>query len=139
MPWLWHERRAAGGIRLIEITWTCDRPHQIIQQLREELPNCTIGCGTILTQEQLKSAIACGSQFCFTPHTDVDLIQTAIAADLPIMPGALTPTEIIHASQAGADYVKVFSDPISWWRSLPGKLKRPSIPYPAHFLQAESI
>ena len=55
----------AGGIRLIEITWTCDRPHQIIQQLREELPECTIGCGTILTQEQLKSAIACGSQFCF--------------------------------------------------------------------------
>ena len=99
---------AAGGIRLIEITWTCDRPQQLIQQLREELPDCSIGCGTILTQEQLESAIACGSQFCFTPHTNIDLIQTAIAANIPIIPGALTPTEIIHASQAGADYVKVF-------------------------------
>ena len=98
----------AGGIRLIEITWTCDRPQQLIQQLREERPDCTIGCGTILTQEQLKSAIACGSQFCFTPHIDVNLIQTAIAADIPIIPGALTPTEIVQASQAGAEYVKVF-------------------------------
>ena len=130
---------AAGGIHLIEITWTCDRPHQIIQQLREELPDCSIGCGTILTQEQLKSAIACGSQFCFTPNINVDLIQTAIAADLPIIPGALTPTEIVQASQAGADYVKVF--PI---QSLGGarylqSLKGPLCLISRSFPQAELI
>ena len=99
---------AAGGIQLIEITWNSDRPTELIQQLRLELPNCTIGTGTLLTLNQLKEAIAAGAQFVFTPHVDPVMIQTALAHSIPIIPGALSPTEIVSAWQAGASCVKVF-------------------------------
>lgn len=99
---------AAGGIQLIEITWNSDRPTELIQQLRLELPNCTIGTGTLLTLDQLKEAIAAGAQFLFTPHVDPVMIQTAVAHSIPIIPGALSPTEIVTAWQAGASCVKVF-------------------------------
>lgn len=99
---------SAGGIRLIEITWNSDQPETLIPQLREELPNCLIGTGTILTSEELKSAIAQGVQFVFTPHVDPQLIAIAQAHQIPIVSGALSPTEIITAWQAGASAVKVF-------------------------------
>ncbi len=99
---------AAGGIQLIEITWNSDRPTELIQQLRVELPNCTIGTGTLLTLDQLKEAIAAGAQFLFTPHIDPVAIQTAVDRGIPIIPGALSPTEIVTAWQAGASCVKVF-------------------------------
>ncbi|MGK7883977.1 MAG: bifunctional 4-hydroxy-2-oxoglutarate aldolase/2-dehydro-3-deoxy-phosphogluconate aldolase, partial [Crocosphaera sp.] len=73
-----------------------------------DLPHCTIGTGTILTLEELKEAIAAGIQFCFTPHVNQTLIKTAINHNIPIIPGALSPTEIITAWQAGASCVKVF-------------------------------
>ena len=124
---------AAGGIQLIEITWNSDRPTELIQQLRLELPNCTIGTGTLLTLNQLKEAVAAEAQFIFTPHVDPVMIQTAVAHSIPIIPGALTPTEIVTAWQAGASCVKVF--PVqavggaSYIKSLQGPLGQiPFIP-----------
>ncbi len=99
---------AAGGMNIIEITWNSYQPGEIIQQLKQDLPHCTIGTGTILTLEELKEAIAAGIQFCFTPHVNQILIKTAINHNIPIIPGALSPTEIITAWQAGASCVKVF-------------------------------
>lgn len=102
---------AAGGMRLIEITWNTDRAPELIAKLRAELPDCTIGSGTLLDVLQLREAIAAGAQFLFTPHVNRVLIQTAVDAGVPIVPGALSPTEIVTAHQAGATCVKVF--PIS--------------------------
>lgn len=99
---------AAGGIKLIEITWNSTEPAQIIQQLRADLPECWIGTGTILTVDELKEAILSGIRFCFTPYVNQTLIQIANQAQIPIIPGALTPTEIITAWQMGATCVKVF-------------------------------
>lgn len=99
---------AAGGIELIEITANSDRPWKLIELLRGELPACTIGAGTILNQADLHEAIACGAEYVFCPHIDRHLIRAAIASELPIVAGALTPTEIITAWQAGATAVKVF-------------------------------
>lgn len=99
---------AQGGIRLIEITWNSTNPEKIIAYLRESLPHCLIGTGTVLTLEQLETAIACGSQFCFTPHLNRRLIERAIQAEIPIIPGALTPTEIVSGWQMGASTIKVF-------------------------------
>ncbi|MDJ0580865.1 bifunctional 4-hydroxy-2-oxoglutarate aldolase/2-dehydro-3-deoxy-phosphogluconate aldolase [Crocosphaera sp.] len=99
---------AAGGMDIIEITWNSYQPGEIIKQLKQDLPHCIIGTGTILTLEELKEAIAAGIQFCFTPHVNQTLIKTAINHDIPIIPGALSPTEIITAWQAGASCVKVF-------------------------------
>ena len=99
---------AAGGIKSIEITANSDRPWEMIELLRAELPACSIGTGTVLNLTDLQNAIACGAEYIFTPHVDLSLIQAAIAANIPIVPGALTPTEIITAWQAGATAVKVF-------------------------------
>ena len=102
------EAVAAGGIQLIEIIWNSHQPASLIRQLRSQLPECTIGVGTILSVGQLREAIAAGAQFLFSPHVNLELIQTAVSANVPIVPGALSPTEIVTAWQAGASCVKVF-------------------------------
>ena len=107
---------AMGGLSLIEITWNSDsirdssasRTPELISQLRTELPHCIIGTGTILNLEQLHQAIEAGAQFLFTPHVNPTLIAAAVKAGVPIVPGALTPTEIVTAWEAGASCVKVF-------------------------------
>ena len=99
---------AAGGIKLIEITANSDRAWELIASLRTDLPNCSIGTGTVLTLDDIHQAIDCGAEYIFTPHVDRSLIQAAIAAQIPIVPGALSPTEIMTAWQSGATAVKVF-------------------------------
>lgn len=99
---------AAGGIKLIEITANSDRAWELIASLRTDLPNCSIGTGTVLTLDDVRKAIDCGAEYIFTPHVDRSLIQAAIAAQIPIVPGALSPTEIMTAWQSGATAVKVF-------------------------------
>lgn len=97
-----------GGMRLIEITWNSHQAAKLIHQLRAESPTCMIGVGTILTLDQWWEAIAAGSQFFFTPHIHLEMIRTAAEQQVPIIPGALSPTEIVTAWQAGAVAVKVF-------------------------------
>lgn len=99
---------AAGGIKLMEITWNTDKAESLIPKLQQELPDCKIGTGTILNREMAERAIACGCKFLFTPHTDEVLIKTGLEANIPVVAGALTPTEILKAWNAGATAVKVF-------------------------------
>ncbi len=99
---------AAGGMQLIEITWNTQKSVEVIRQLRSEFPELVIGTGTLLNMEQLQSAIASGAQFLFTPHVDIAMIKMAVDAGVPIIAGALTPTEIVAAWNAGASCVKVF-------------------------------
>lgn len=127
------EAAAAGGIHLIEITWNSRHPADLVSKLRHRLPHCTIGIGTALAQADLKAAASAGAQFCFCPHTDSALLQLAQNLEIPIVPGALTPNEIVAAWQVGAAAVKVF--PInavgeaSYVRSLQGPLAHiPLIP-----------
>lgn len=99
---------AMGGMQFIEITWNSTNPAELITQLRSEFPDCLIGAGTLLNLEDLQTAIEAGAQFLFTPHTETRLIHAALKAEIPIIPGALTPTEIVTAWNAGASCVKVF-------------------------------
>ncbi|WP_017301255.1 bifunctional 4-hydroxy-2-oxoglutarate aldolase/2-dehydro-3-deoxy-phosphogluconate aldolase [Nodosilinea nodulosa] len=123
-----HLARAAeaGGIRLIEITWNSTDADRLVGELIQQLPHCCIGVGTVLAIADLEHAAEAGAQFCFCPHTNQALIQAAQALPIPIVPGALTPSEIVAAWQAGASAVKVF--PISavggasYIRSLQGPL-----------------
>ena len=124
---------AWGGMRLIEITWNSARAPELIEKLRAQLPECTIGTGTLMNLEQLQDAIAAGAQFLFTPHTDPTMIAAATAAGVPIVPGTLSPTEIVMAWQAGASCVKVFPisavGGVSYIKSLQGPLGQiPLIP-----------
>jgi 2-dehydro-3-deoxyphosphogluconate aldolase / (4S)-4-hydroxy-2-oxoglutarate aldolase len=98
----------AGGMNLIEVTWNSDRPAQLLTQLRSALPNCIIGAGTIKTPIDCQAAIDAGAQFIVSPGLQMQVLAQAIAAHIPIVPGAMTPTEILTAWQAGASCVKVF-------------------------------
>ncbi len=100
---------AQGGIKIIEIAWNSDRPDQLVTLLRQELPDRIIGVGTILDNQQLQEAIACGTQFIFCPHLNPNLLLRAVQEyRIPLIPGALSPTEIVTAWQLGASAVKVF-------------------------------
>jgi 2-dehydro-3-deoxyphosphogluconate aldolase/(4S)-4-hydroxy-2-oxoglutarate aldolase len=99
---------ASGGMQLIEITWNSDRAAELIAKLRVKFPDCIIGTGTLFNVQQLKDAIAAGAQFLFSPYVDGAMIAAAVAKDVPIIPGALTPTEIVSAWHQGASCVKVF-------------------------------
>jgi 2-dehydro-3-deoxyphosphogluconate aldolase / (4S)-4-hydroxy-2-oxoglutarate aldolase len=99
---------AAGGIRLIEVTWNSPNPAQLITQLRERLPDCRIGVGTILAPDELREAIAAGAEYAFMPYCDRAVMDYALHREIPIIPGALTPTEIMNAWQMGATCIKVF-------------------------------
>jgi len=103
---------AAGGFQLIEVTWTNNaQPAVMARAIRRSLPDCTVGAGSVLTLADLQNSIAAQSQFCFTPHTDAQLIETAAEHSLPLVAGAMTPTEVMSAWRAGSAGVKVF--PIS--------------------------
>ncbi len=99
---------ASGGMQLIEVTWNTPQAAKLVVELRRELPDCIIGAGTLLSLSQMHEAIQAGSQFLFTPHIDPEIIQAAVNLNVPIIPGALTPTEIMTAWNLGATCVKVF-------------------------------
>ena len=100
---------SVGGINLIEITWNSDRPTRLVSRLREELPHCTIGAGTILNLHQLQEAVSAGAQFAFAPHFDLNLLNACLNRyQIPFVPGIFTPTEMVAAWQQGAKVVKVF-------------------------------
>ncbi len=99
---------ASGGMQLIEITWNSAQAAELINKLRTELPACIIGTGTLLNLQQMEAAIQAGAQFLFTPHVDPVIIKAAVDKNIPIIPGALSPTEIVTAWSHGATCVKVF-------------------------------
>ena len=100
---------AAGGFRLIEITWTNNAaPAEMTRLVQRALPHCVIGAGSVLTLDDLNNALKAGARFCFTPHTDCLLIRSAQAQGIPLIAGAMTPTEVFTAWRAGAASVKVF-------------------------------
>jgi 2-dehydro-3-deoxyphosphogluconate aldolase / (4S)-4-hydroxy-2-oxoglutarate aldolase len=98
-----------AGIRLVEITLDTAGAGDILKSLRSRVPaNALLGAGTVTDVAAAKAALAAGAAFLVTPNLNVDVIRIARAHGVPIMPGAMTPTEIWNAAAAGADYVKVF-------------------------------
>ena len=101
------EAIVAGGVTTIEITMTVPNAVELIAQLsaRDEL---LIGAGSVLDPETARECINAGATFIVSPATNFDTIVYCNEADVVVMPGALTPTEIVNAWDAGADFVKVF-------------------------------
>lgn len=97
-----------AGFTCLEVTWTTPNAAGVLQQLRQDYPHCTIGAASLKTPEMAEEAIATGAQFLVTPHTAIEVVPLAREASCPLILGALTPTEIFHAWQAGATAVKVF-------------------------------
>jgi 2-dehydro-3-deoxyphosphogluconate aldolase/(4S)-4-hydroxy-2-oxoglutarate aldolase len=99
----------AGGISLLEITMTVPGAVQVIEQLVKRFGDqAVVGAGTVLDMEVAQACIAVGAQFIVSPALNLETIKCCREKDIAIMPGALTPTEVVTAWDAGADFVKVF-------------------------------
>jgi 2-dehydro-3-deoxyphosphogluconate aldolase/(4S)-4-hydroxy-2-oxoglutarate aldolase len=99
----------AGGVNILEVTMTVPGAIHVIEQLANHHGSkLLLGAGTVLDPETARSCILAGAQFIVSPALDLRTIELCRRYSVPIMPGALTPTEIVSAWQAGADVVKVF-------------------------------
>ena len=98
-----------GGVKAMEITFSVPRaPEMIAETLKHFGGQLLLGAGTVLQPQQAEDAIAAGARFIVAPNTNFDVIRLCNQRDVPVMPGALTPTEIAAAWQGGADCVKLF-------------------------------
>jgi len=105
----------AGGIRLMEITYNQKGPASF-QATADAISAITkayegrmfVGAGTVTTPELVELTAKAGGKFIISPDTNADVIRRTRELDMVSMPGALTPTEIMTAHRAGADYVKLF-------------------------------
>ncbi len=98
-----------GGISVLEVTMTVPGALGILETLKDEFGDrLLLGAGTVLDPETARACMLAGAEFLVTPGLDVRTIEMAKRYSIAILPGALTPTEIITAWQAGADMIKVF-------------------------------
>ena len=98
-----------GGVSVLEITMTVPGALGAIEQVARRFgADILLGAGTVLDPETARACMLAGAQFVVTPTLDVRTIEMCRRYSVPIMPGALTPTEVLTAWTAGADVVKVF-------------------------------
>jgi 2-dehydro-3-deoxyphosphogluconate aldolase/(4S)-4-hydroxy-2-oxoglutarate aldolase len=120
-----------GGVTAFEVTLNSRSALDAIAAVRAAVPagRLLVGAGTVLDRASAEAAVGAGAQFLVMPHTDLELIDWAVGRDLPVFPGAFTPTEILAAWRAGATAVKLFPASAvgpSFVRELRGPL--PEIP-----------
>lgn len=103
------EALLAGGVVAIEVTFTVPAAHRVIERVAERLGDrIVLGAGTVLDPETARIAILSGAHYIVAPNVNPRVIEMCRRYSKPVMPGALTPTEVIAAWEAGADIVKVF-------------------------------
>lgn len=103
------EALLAGGVEAIEVTFTVPGAHRVLEQVADRLGDrVLLGAGTVLDSETARTALLAGAQFVVAPTVNLEVIRLCRRYDKAVMPGALTPTEVLAAWQAGADVVKVF-------------------------------
>jgi 2-dehydro-3-deoxyphosphogluconate aldolase/(4S)-4-hydroxy-2-oxoglutarate aldolase len=99
---------AAGGLTSIELTMTTPGAIRMLEKATVELPDFLFGLGTVLDAETARAGILAGARFIVTPALRPDVITMARRYSIPVFSGALTPTEVVNAWEAGADAVKIF-------------------------------
>mgnify|MGYP001143773856 CR=1 FL=1 len=98
-----------GGVKALEITMTSPGALEAIKEANEQLGDeAVIGVGSVLDAATARMAILAGAKFVVGPICDIDMIKMCQTYDVPCIPGAFTPTEIMRAWQAGADFIKIF-------------------------------
>jgi len=103
------EAIVAGGIGIAEVTMTVPNAIRVMERVVERFGDkVLLGAGTILDPESCRAALLAGAEFIVTPSLDVRVIEVARRYSKVCIPGALTPTEVVAAWQAGADLVKIF-------------------------------
>jgi len=102
------EAISGGGIPIVELTMTVSGALEAISHLARDRPEVVVGAGTVLDMETARRCLDAGAHFLTSTGLDVAVVEFAIKNNIVVFPGALTPTEVITAWKAGADFVKVF-------------------------------
>ncbi len=117
----------SGGVIGIEITYTTPQAEEVVSELKKFYADeIILGMGTVTAPEQTVMAKQAGANFLVSPICDPELVKAMVASGLVTMAGALTPTEIFQAYQAGVDVIKVFPGSLTG----PGYLKAIHGPFP---------
>jgi len=108
------EALVAGGVDVLEITFTVPHATRVLEKVADRLGDkVLLGAGTVLDTETARAALLAGAEYLVSPTVNLDVIAMCKRYGKLVMPGALTPTEILSAWQAGADIVKVFPSEIT--------------------------
>ena len=102
------EAVARGGIPIVEITMTVPGAVDVISHVVRFHPKVLVGAGTVLKIETAQQCVDAGAGFITAPGFNSKIVEFAAKRNIAVLPGALTPTEVIEAWEAGADFVKVF-------------------------------
>jgi 2-dehydro-3-deoxyphosphogluconate aldolase/(4S)-4-hydroxy-2-oxoglutarate aldolase len=97
-----------GAIPIVEVTMTIPGAIDVIRTLTRQHPDLLVGAGTLFHVETARRCLDAGAAFLTTPGLDFEIVNFAIGRGVVVLPGALTPTEIMAAWKAGSDFVKVF-------------------------------
>jgi 2-dehydro-3-deoxyphosphogluconate aldolase/(4S)-4-hydroxy-2-oxoglutarate aldolase len=98
----------SSGIPIVEITMTTPGALEVIDDLAKRHSDLAVGAGTVLDEGMARRCIQAGARFITSPGFIPDVVAYAMKKDTVVLPGALTPTEVIAAWTAGADFVKIF-------------------------------
>jgi 2-dehydro-3-deoxyphosphogluconate aldolase / (4S)-4-hydroxy-2-oxoglutarate aldolase len=96
------------GIPVVELTMTVPGAIGVITELARTHPQLTVGAGTVLDIETARACVDAGAAFVTSPGADMRIVEFAVKHNVAAIPGALTPTEVMMAHNAGADLVKIF-------------------------------
>lgn len=102
------EALCAGGLRVLEVTMRTPVALQVVEAMRKAVPDAIVGVGTLTKPEDFKSAANAGAQFGVSPGLTPELVAAAHSATFPLLPGVMTPTEVIAARLAGFTALKLF-------------------------------
>lgn len=103
------EALLAGGVEAVEITFTVPRAHKVLEAVADRLGDrILLGAGTVLDRETARVAMLAGARFIVSPIFSPEVIRICRRYDRLVIPGALTPTEVLAAWESGAEVVKVF-------------------------------
>jgi 2-dehydro-3-deoxyphosphogluconate aldolase/(4S)-4-hydroxy-2-oxoglutarate aldolase len=114
-----------GGIPIVEVTMTVPGAIDVIRELTRQNSGIVVGAGTLFHVETARRCLDAGASFLTTPGLDLEIVNFAIGRGVVVLPGALTPTEIMAAWKAGSDFVKVFPCAANGGPSYIRALKKP--------------
>ncbi len=115
-----------GGVEAVEVTFTVPKAHRVIEKMADALGDrILLGAGTVLDPETARAALLAGAEFIVSPTLNLDVVRLCRRYSKAVMPGALTPTEVLTAWEAGADVVKIFPSDLTgpaYLKALAGPL-----------------
>jgi 2-dehydro-3-deoxyphosphogluconate aldolase/(4S)-4-hydroxy-2-oxoglutarate aldolase len=97
-----------SGIPIAEVTMTTPGACEVISRLARDKPELIVGAGTIVDIETARRCLDAGATFLTSPGLDIQVVEFAVKQNVVVLPGALTPSEIMAAWKGGSDFVKVF-------------------------------